>query len=193
VEIMSLLQLMSSLSSILSSQSVKSARSLCGIFILMTCCGSVHAQINIAYDKLNHCQQKKFEMLLPTSHTAGAQAWQSLEDSQRLEYAGSTQALITVDISPPPCKGFEERMSVNTIWGSRPSHSSADQFHVEVDWAAQADQKFKAATGWYYHIPILHPKQYGYAETRGGNPFLGIVVLFGDVLEHARSNHAILY
>ena len=45
-----------------------------------------------------------------------------------------------------------------------------------------ADNQFKAQ-GWWRHVAILHPGQYGYQENRDGNPFLGLVVLFPDKKE----------
>ena len=138
----------------------------------------IHAQINIPYDKLNDCQQKRFVTFHPGPEPVGPQTWKILDDSQRLEYAGGTQALTTVDISAPPCKGLQELASVTAIWGIRSDHSSADQFHVEVNWVSNADKGFKTAPGWSSHNALLHPGQYGFQENRDGNPFLGIVVLF---------------
>jgi len=134
---------------------------------------------NIAYDKLNDCQRTRFETF--PSYPPGQKTWESaIDDSQRLEYAGGTQALSTADIQFPGCMGLGGFSTTKAIWGSRPSHPSAEQFNIEVGWTKDADKKFESAKHWTEHVAWLHPGQHGYQENRNGNPFLGIVVLFDD-------------
>jgi hypothetical protein len=95
-----------------------------------------------------------------------------------LEYAGGTQALFKAPVSLPPCEGLSQIPAVKAIWGNRPDLYSAQQFHLDVGWSAEAHDAFKNLPGWGTHIALLHPGQFGYQENRNGNPFLGLVVLF---------------
>jgi hypothetical protein len=134
---------------------------------------------NVAYNKLSDCQHARFETL--TGSPPGQKTWESvLDDSQRLQYAGGTQALNTVDIQFPICKGLGELSTVKAIFGSRPNQPSADQFNIQTGWMKDADGKFKSVQNWSGHISWLHPGQYGYQENRDGSPFLGIIVLFNQ-------------
>src|SRR5690349_6060837 len=101
------------------------------VLLIVVFAGISAAQVpNIAYTALSNCQQTRFETL-PNS-PPGQKTWDSvLDDSQRLEYAGGTQALNMVSIQFPVCKGLGEVSSVRAIWGSRPNHPSEDQFNVE--------------------------------------------------------------
>lgn len=145
--------------------------------LLLALAPRIQAQ-SIPYSALSHCQDQKFQTLHTGIVSSGPQTWLALDDSQRLEYAGGSQALTTTAIPPPPCKGLDQSRSLNAIWGARPNQSSADQFHIELDWIPKASDVFKSLPGWHKHISWLHPHQYGFGENRGGNPFLGLVVLF---------------
>jgi hypothetical protein len=151
--------------------------------VLLTLTGILSAasaqSLNIAYDKLSDCQHTRFATLTLPGFSPGQKTWDSaLDDSQRLEYAGGTQALNTVDIQFPICKGLGELFTVKAILGSRPNQPSADQFNIQVAWLKDADKNFKSVQNWSGHISWLHPGQFGYQENRDGFPTLGIVVLF---------------
>jgi hypothetical protein len=147
-------------------------------FLLLT--GSALSAQSIRYDKLSDCQRDLFGTFHKGSTTPGQVTWLSLEDSQRLEYTGGTQALNTILVPPPPCHAMSRLLSVDAIWGNLPNRPSADQFHLDVKWSSGADGVFKGIPGWDLHIAWLHPGQYGFQENRDGNPFLGLVVLFGS-------------
>jgi hypothetical protein len=142
--------------------------------------GTATAQpLNIAYSKLSDCQHMRFQTL--PGPQQGAKAWESsLDDSQRLEYAGGTQALSTVNILFPICKALGELSTVKAIFGGRPNQPSADQFNVQAGWLTDAGNKFKSLPNWSEHISWLHPGQYGYQENRDGSPFLGLITLFNQ-------------
>jgi hypothetical protein len=144
---------------------------------------------NIPYAKLDDCQRARFDSYHNSTPTVGLQTWLSLEDSQRVEYAGGTHALTTMHMPPPPCWGLNPLPSLNAIWGSRPDHPSAEQFHIEVNWSPKADDAFKSLNGWGLHIAWLHSGQYGFQENRNGNPFLGLVVLFEEKNPQAGQFH----
>jgi hypothetical protein len=98
----------------------------------------------------------------------------SLDLSQRVEYAGGTRVVAKIETD----HGWQAIMSVTKIHGSEPSAPSAAQFNTEVVWQKDAASHFKELPNWSEHIALLHPGQYGYQENRDGNPFLGMVVLF---------------
>jgi hypothetical protein len=128
---------------------------------------------NIDFTALKPCQQVVFKSFPP-----GPRRWNSLDDSQRLEFAGGTQSLITVATTSSACRGLEEVIESSGIFGSIPAAASAAQFHIDVKWAPGADEVFGAIRGWGPHLAWLHPGQKGYQQNQNGNPFLGIVVLF---------------
>jgi len=130
-------------------------------------------QPNIDYGALKPCQTQRF---LAT----GQSGWNSLEDSQRLQFAGGTQSLNTITVASSPCKALTEISGSRAIFGSIPDTASAAQFHIEVKWTPDAEQVFASIKGWQPHLAWLHPGQHGFQENRSGNPFLGIVVLFDD-------------
>jgi hypothetical protein len=149
------------------------------VMAAMVCAPLALGQQNISYDKLNDCQERRFRTFHPGSTPPGPPAWKSLDDSQRLEYAGGTQALGTVKVASNACEALEEVSAVDAIMGSNPNLPSADQFHLEVNWAANTSNIIAGIPGWSEHISWLHPGQFGFQENREGNPFLGLVVLFG--------------
>ncbi len=135
-------------------------------------------QINIPYEKLSACQEKKFETFHTGALVPGSQTWKSIDDSRRLEYFGGTQALNTVEIATRPCMGLEQLSSIQEIHALEPDAASAEQFNLVVNWLPGGDKAFGSANGWSGHLAWLHPGQYGYQENREGNTFLGLVVLF---------------
>jgi hypothetical protein len=53
---------------------------------------------------------------------------------------------------------------------------------LEVTWKPTAEQAFQHAYGWDSHVTVseFHPNQHGYQQSKYGDPFLGIVVLFDN-------------
>jgi hypothetical protein len=128
---------------------------------------------NIDYAALKPCQTARFL-------TTGQKGWTSLDDSQRLQFAGGTQSLNTIATASSPCNSLTEISSSRTIFGSISDAPSAAQFHIDVKWTPEAEQVFAGIKGWKPHLAWLHPGQHGFQENRNGNSFLGIVVLFDD-------------
>jgi hypothetical protein len=144
-----------------------------GFFAVLVGSSSAQQPSNIEYAALKPCQTARF---LAT----GQSGWNSLDDSQRLQFAGGTQALNTIMVASSPCKSLAEISGSRAIFGSIPDAPSAAQFHIDVKWMPDAGQVFAGAKGWGPHLAWLHPGQQGSQENRNWNPFLGIVVLFDD-------------
>jgi len=162
----------------LGSHRPKIALRLCSSLVLLAFCARITSAQEIPFSQLNKCQSDIFGTLPTRPPAPPPTLWSSLDDSQRLEYAGGTQALSKAPVPPPPCAGLSQIPSVSTIWGSRPDLPSAEQFHLDVGWSTGARDAFKNLPGWGTHIALLHPGQFGFQENRDGNPFLGLVLLF---------------
>jgi len=100
----------------------------------------------------------------------------SLDQSQRVEFAGGTRVVIKVETD----HGWQAIGAVTGIHGKEPNTSSAEQFNADVVWSKDAASHFKKLPNWSEHLALLHPGQYGYQENRDDNPFLGMVVLFDE-------------
>jgi hypothetical protein len=129
-------------------------------------------------DTVLDARQNELLLTYPTVNSGNASTfWQgSLNLSQRVEFAGGTQALEEVE----KANNWHAIQSVNLIHGSEPTEPSAHQFNTEVTWDKLAPEHFKSLPHWSEHIALLHPGQYGYQQNQEGNPFLGIVVLFNN-------------
>jgi len=150
----------------------------------------------LALLQTSHCPPKpvkplNFDALGPGQMTffasyqsSSGKGWANLDPTQQLEFAGATQALdqwAHFDKHAPAGQpGMEQIKSVTAINGSIPGQPSQNQFNVQVTWQLTAPDRFEHAWGWDSHITLgsLHPNQYGFQQSKDGDPFLGIVVLF---------------
>jgi hypothetical protein len=123
-------------------------------------------------------RQKSLLDAYPGAQTAGPPIFwaSSLNQSQRVEFAGGTRAMINEE----RFRRFQAIGAVTAITGEVPSASSADEFNTAVVWSKDAAKRFSRLRCWGVHLAVLHPGQYGYQENRDGNPFLGMVVLFDE-------------
>ena len=133
---------------------------------------------DVAYDTLDSRQKSLFQTY-PNVTAANASAyWMSpLNLSQRVEFAGGTQA---VELEVEKAAGLQAVTAVTGIHGSEPNAPSQDQFNTDVIWDKDTPERVKNLPHWSEHIALLHPGQHGYQENRDGNPFLGLVVLFDE-------------
>lgn len=134
----------------------------------------------VDYAKLNTQQQSLFSAY----RQAHNRNWDDLNSSEQVEFAGATQAIgdwwkFEPGI-PLPQPGLERTVAINEVHGKIPNAKSEDQFNLEVTWTAQSDHAFRNASNWSVHIPVFHSGQHGYQQNKNGDPFLGLVVLFGN-------------
>lgn len=135
---------------------------------------------NVEYSMLTPRQAALFQAYPGvTAQTASAFWEDSLNLSQRIEYAGVTRALLEVETAHQ----LRALLGVTAIHGDEPG-SSASQYNNQVVWSRDAAARFSKLRGWSAHIALLHPGQYGYQENRDGNPFWGMVVLFDEKPEN---------
>ena|SRR2546425_4372512 len=131
----------------------------------------------VAYNVLNPRQEGLFLIYPGVSPANSSNFWmRSLSLSQRVEFAGGTQAIGQTE----KAHGWQALATVTKIHGSDPSASSEQQFNTEVIWNQDAPSHFEKLPCWSEHIALLHPGQFGYQENREGSPFLGLVVLFDE-------------
>jgi hypothetical protein len=132
---------------------------------------------NLPYTVLDTRQAALFAAYPGVQAAGAATFWaNSLNQSERVEYAGGTRVVIKIENDHK----WQAIGSVCAIHGEDPTLSSADQFNTEVVWDQDAAAHFSKLKHWSEHFAILHPGQHGYQENRNGNPFLGMVVLFDD-------------
>lgn len=135
----------------------------------------------VEYAKLTHLQQ---DLFLTYQRTPQAKAWDVLDSSQVIEFAGATQALANwwSPKDPPPWPGLDTVEGVREIQGSNPSSIwSWNKYYLGVVWKNGAEEQFRNSQWgkwWHRHICLFHWGQHGYQQNKNGNPFLGIVVLF---------------
>jgi len=136
----------------------------------------------VDFSRLNARQRSLFGTYVKSHPTA---KWDGLSASEQVEFAGATQALddwwqFEPNAQPRPQPGADQIASIDEIHGQIANASSASQYNLEVKWGAGAKVAFQHAWEWGQHFSILHPGEGGYQQNKNGDPFLGIVVLFGD-------------
>jgi hypothetical protein len=142
--------------------------------------------IQPAYSDLTPEQQNLFESFYKPSGCNPTDVWGNLSVSQRLEFAGGTQALYSLGdgLVTSTLNGLDpdsvDNMSpdATSIVGSVPFTDSQYQFHIDVTWTGTAPDSFKGLSGWSEHISWLHPGMYGYQQNKDDIYSDGIVVLF---------------
>ncbi|HYW44593.1 MAG TPA: hypothetical protein VE959_17160 [Bryobacteraceae bacterium] len=133
--------------------------------------------LNLPFSVLDTRQAGLFERYPNVQPADAAIFWaNSLDQSQRVEYAGGTRVVIKVETDHK----WQAVGAVTAIHGNEPDASSAQQFNTQVVWSKDAASHFRKLRHWSEHWALLHPGQYGYQENRDGNPFLGMVVLFNE-------------
>jgi len=151
-------------------------------------CSSIHhtppdngtappASPNLPFSVLDTRQTALFEKYPGVQPQNAPAFWaNTLDQSQRVEYAGGTRVVVKVETD----HRWQAIEAVAGIHGNEPNASSAEQFNTAVIWAKDAASHFSELPNWSMHWALLHPGQYGYQENRDGNPFLGMVVLFNE-------------
>jgi hypothetical protein len=142
--------------------------------------------IQPAYSYLTPEQRSLFESFYKPSSCNPTDVWENLSASQRLEFAGGTQALYSIGdgLITSALKGLDpdavDNMSpdATSIVGSVPFADSQNQFHIDVTWTGAAVNSFKRLRGWTEHISLLHPGMFGYQQNQDDIYSDGIVVLF---------------
>jgi len=130
----------------------------------------------VPYPTLDARQVALFEKYPGVTPPTAPASWDSLDLTQRVEYAGGTRVVIKIQNDHK----WQAVGAVTKIHGKDPTVDSAQQFNTEVVWQKDAASHFRKLRHWSDHIALLHPGQYGYQENRDGNPFLGMVVLFDE-------------
>ena len=142
--------------------------------------------IQPAYSDLTPEQQTLFESFYKPAGCNPTDVWGNLSASQRLEFAGGTQALYSLGggLISSALKGLDpdtvDNMSpdATSIVGSVPFADSQYQFHIDVTWTGTAADSFKNLRGWTEHISLLHPGMFGYQQNKDDIYSDGMVVLF---------------
>lgn len=143
------------------------------------------------YSDLSPAQQALIGAYCRTKPCQAALYWKdTLVDSQRLEFAGGTQALdkaklkdqssglskLSAILDKPAPPAGPPPPSEPPVVGSVPTEKSQYQFHINAGWSAEAAKAFKNS-GWDCHLTWFHPGQFGYQQDIDW-PSSGLIVLF---------------
>lgn len=139
-----------------------------------------------AYSYLSPEQKALFQSSYTPASCNPTDVWGNLSASQRLEFAGGTQALYSLGnpLIASAVKGLDLDAYLNMdpdetpIVGSVKDAQSQYQFHIDVTWTDTAADSFKHLKGWTEHISLLHPGMYGYQQNKDDIYSDGVVVLF---------------